>query len=460
MKRIAYLILVTTLVAGFVNTRPVAAQGTWTTGIDIENLTGTAGNVTVHYFTSTGADAGSVSSSIDAWGAVNFYLPTQTVPPAGAVYSAIIDSNVRIASTVSLANYTFGGADIYLGTDSPGNPISFPLVYRNHTSGLWNSQLTVQNTSGSAQDVTLNLFTAGSSTAAYTSPATSLPGYASHTFNIVDSTYAAFGPFGSATVTGSAPLAGEATSLRNPGTGAVNVIATTYRAFGSSRAGQDIVAPLVYKNYNSWTTGVNVLNTGSGSTTVGITYTNANPNITGGPWTDSMDLDANAMGTFYTPSNTNLPDGFFGSASLHSSDNNVLVVIASQRYLASGAQGVAYEGSLPTDATACVSLPVVHNRTTWKTGINILNLGSSDSDITINYHSTVSGISGGTKNYVVAANSPYTVYMPSDAATPVGFAGSADIKSTNSQPLLVNVANSYAANGVSSNYVGINYSCP
>jgi hypothetical protein len=233
-----------------------------------------------------------------------------------------------------------------------------------------------------------------------------------------------------------------------------------YRGFGSAQQGQDIVTPLVYKNYNLWTSGVNIANTGAVSTTVTITYTNANPAVAGGPWVDTKTLAAHAMDVFYTPSNASLPDGFYGSAALHSSDTAIVVVVASQRYRVDGAQGVAYEGSLPTDATACVSLPVVHNRTTWKTGINILNLGGVAADITINYYSSAAGIPNATKTYSVPANSPYTIYMPTDAATAVGFYGAADIKSTNGQHLLVNAAHTYAAQGVSSNFVGINYTCP
>jgi hypothetical protein len=460
MKRLFYVLLVVALVTGFVNTRPAAAVGTWNTGIDVQNLTGTAGTVTIYFYTGAGADAGNLSDPIAAWGSLNFYLPNETVPAAGAAYSAVIQSDVQVAATVSLGNYDLGGADIYLGTGSPENSISFPLVYRNHTAGLWNSELTIQNASGSAQNVVLKLFNAGATTAAYTSPATSIPAYASHTFNIVGATYAAFGPYGSATVEGTAPLAGAANNVRNPGTGKVNVIAATYRAFGSAQQGQDIVAPLVYKNYNLWTSGVNIANVGNVSTTVTITYTNANPAVSGGPWTDTKTLAAHAMDVFYTPSNASLPNGFYGSATLHSSAANIVVVVASQRYRTDGAQGVAYEGSLPTDATACVSLPVVHNRTTWKTGINILNLGGSDANITISYHSSAAGISSATKNYVVPAHSPYTVYMPTDAATAVGFYGAADIKSTNGQSLLVNAAHSYTAKGVASNFVGINYTCP
>jgi hypothetical protein len=50
--------------------------------------------------------------------------------------------------------------------------------------------------------------------------------------------------------------------------------------------------------------------------------------------------------------------------------------------------------------------------------------------------------------------------MPTESTTAVGFYGAADVKSTNEQPLLINVANSRADKGVGSNYVGINYICP
>lgn len=460
MKRFTYTLLLVALVVGIVGVSPASAQGTWNSGIDIQNLTGTPGTVVVQFYTSAGASAGSLTAPIAAWGSLNFYLPSESAPPAGNAYSAVISSDVRVAATASNANYTLGGADIYLGTDAPENVLSFPLVYRNHTAGRWNSEITVQNASASSQQVILKLYTAGETSPDYTSPPVSIPAYAFHTFKISEATYAAFGPYGSATVEGSAPLAAIATNVRDPGTGKVNALVTTYQAFGAAQQGRRIIAPLVYKNYNLWTSGVNVFNKGGVQTTVTITYTNANPSISGGPWVDTMVLGANAMGVFYTPSNAGLPDGFYGSAELSSSATDIVVVVASQRYRPTGAEGVAYEGSLPTDATPCVSLPVVHNRTTWKTGINLINLGGVPAQITVNYYSSAAGIGNASKNYTIPAYSPLTIYMPTDAATQVGFYGAADIKSTNGQPLLVNAAHSRADQGVASNFVGINYACP
>jgi len=351
MKRLSRTLFLVVLAVGLIGISFASAQGTWNTGIDIQNLTGTAGTVAVEFYNSDGSSAGSLSDSIAGWGSLNFYLPSESAPPEGGQYSAVVSSDVQVAATASQANYTLGGADIYLGTANPEDTLSFPLVYRNHTSGNWNTDLVIQNASSSSQVVTLKLYTAGSTTPDATDTAT-IPAYAFHKFDVSDSAYAAFGPYGSATVEGTAPLAGVADNIRNAGTGALNVIESSYRAFVATQQGQSVIAPLVYKNYNLWTSGVNVFNKGSVQTTVVITYTNAHPSITGGPWVDTLTLGANAMDIFYTQSNTALPDGFSWSAELRSSATDVVVVVASQRYRSDGAQGVAYEGSLPTDATA------------------------------------------------------------------------------------------------------------
>ncbi len=458
MKRKSLVVLVAVLAISVFALIPAFAQGTWTTGIDVQNLSGTAGTVTVEFFDNNGDSAGTLPSPITSFGGVNFYLPAESAPANPGAYSAVISSDVPVAAATSLQNYDLGGADMYLGTDVPASFLTFPLVYRGHTSGNWNSELIVQNTSDSVQTVTLKLYSAGESTPDV-EETQDIPSQASFTFDISDSAYAAFGPFGLATVEAADPLAGVAMSIRNPNTGNTDVIESSYRAFSNGQKGAAIVAPLVYKNFNSWTSGVNIANTENTQTTVTAVYKNANTG--GGVFTDTLILEPNAMGVFYTPSSSNLPDDFYGSVELTSSDTDIFVVVASQRNRSSGQEGVAYEGSLNDGSTtACVSLPVAHNRTSWKTGINILNLGDQPSTITVNYVSSAAGIPDATANYTVAANQPATIYMPTDAETGVGFYGAVDVKSTNGQPLLINVANSRKDKGVASNFVGVNYTCP
>jgi hypothetical protein len=447
----------------------------WTTGIDLQNLTDSQATFAVDFYNSTGTKVYTYTpaSPLAARGGANIYVPNipDTSLPAGQ-YSAIVSSDAMVAAVASLQSYSssnpqFGGADIYLGTSEPAALLRFPLVYRNHTARHWYTTLVIQNASTSAQDVELKLFNSGSSTEAYTKQV-NIPANASYSFDLQDAEYVAFGPFGSATVTGSAPLAGIAFNLllgrmTDPNTNYLDTINSQYRGFVDSQLGTTVVAPLVYKNYNLWTTGINVVNTTGTSTDVTVTFRNANPAISGGPWTETKTVGANSMEVFYTPANaTGLPDGFYGSAELVSTVSPIAVVVASQRYRPTGAEGVAYEGSLPGSATACASLPVSHNRTTWKTGINILNMGGAEGTFTLNYYSSASGIpNAGPQTINIPANSPQTVYMPTQSPTQIGFYGAVDIKGT--QPFLVNVANSRTdttSHGVASNYVGVNYVCP
>ena len=112
----------------------------------------------------------------------------------------------------------------------------------------------MQNATDTAQSVTLKLYNSGSSSVAK-EKTVSVPGNATYSFNLEDAEYAAFGPFGGAVVTGSAPLAGIAFSLTkgrmtNPATNYLDTMNTEYRAFSAAQLGKDVVAPLVYKNYN------------------------------------------------------------------------------------------------------------------------------------------------------------------------------------------------------------------
>jgi hypothetical protein len=269
MKLLRYIALLSVFLVAVVAIGSAGAQGVWTTGIDIQSLDGSAGNVVVEFYDTGGNPSGQLIDSISAFGSLSFYLPSEPAPSTPGEYSAVVSADVEIAATVSLQNYDLGGADIYLGTGVPENNLTFPLVYRNHTSGKWNSKLTVQNTSDTAQDVTLNLYTSGESTADVTKTV-NVPGNASYTFDISQNEYAAFGPFGSGTISSGSPVAGVAISIRNPGTGKINVIESSYRAFGSAQFGQNITLPLVYKNYNLWTSGINIVNTGGTETEVTI----------------------------------------------------------------------------------------------------------------------------------------------------------------------------------------------
>jgi hypothetical protein len=433
-----------------------AASAATNTGVDVVNLSNNSGQVTLIFYDSAGSSPGSVTENIGPYGSVNFYIPTLagiTLPPGQ--YSAVVSSDVPIAATVGLTDSPDRFGDDYVGTSAPANVLSFPLIYRNHSSYI--SQLIVQNAHTSAQTVTVEFFKQGSVTPAASDSATIQP----NSFAIFDmADYAAYGNgFGGAVVTGTGPLAGTAIANRDPGTGSAAKSQLMYRAFTAEQQSTEILLPLFYNGFNGFNTGVNVINRGGASTQVSVVYTSSN-DVPGGPWNAGpQTLQPGEMYTFFRPAG--LPDNVFGSAVVTSTATEIAVVASHGRVDTNGNNvAFAYEGAPSDAASACVALPVVHNRTSWKTGINILNLGNVASTVEIVYSSSNPATPNATKTYNVPANSPLTVYMPTDAATQLGFYGGASLRSTNGQNMLVLASHANSNAGIARNYFGVNYTCP
>lgn len=452
-KRMMFVVVLTIIIGLFGFTNASAATNT---GIDIVNLSNSSGTVSVAFYDATGNSPGSVSETISAFGSVNFYIPNipNTTLPAGQ-YSAVVSADVPVAATVGLTDSPERLGDDYVGTSTPANVLSFPLIYRNYS--FYNSQLVVQNASQNSQTVTIEFFKQGSTTANASDTAT-IPAMSYKVFDMAN--YAAFGnDFGGAVVTGTAPLAGTAIANRDRGTGPAAKAQMTYRAFSAEQEGTEILLPLFYNGFNRFNSGINVVNRGNVATSVSVEYTSSN-GVAGGPWTAGpQTLQPGEMFTFYRPAG--LPDGLFGSAVVTSTTADVAVVVSSARVDGNGNNvAFAYEGAVADAASSCVALPVVHNRTSWMTGINILNLGDQASTVKITYSSSNPATSDAEKTYTVPANSPLTVYMPTDAATQLGFYGGASLESTNGQDMLVLASHANSNAGIARNYVGVNYTCP
>ncbi len=457
-KYLGFMTLIAALVLTLVSYSNAAAA--FNTGIDIVSLSSSSGTVTVEFFNSDGSSAGTLpASTISAFGSLNYYIPTTSL--ASGQYSARVSSDVPVAATVGLTDNTEQLGDNYLGTDSPDTTLTFPLIYRNFSN--WNSQIVVQNASSTEQSVNINFYKNGSTTANASDSATIQP-YSYKIFNLNSSSYSGFGnDYGVAVVTGAQPLAGTALAVRDPGTGPANKAELIYRAFSTSQLGTNVVAPLFYKNFNGFASGINVVNRGSVATNVTVVFSSAN-GVAGGPWTATRNNIQPGEGyTFYTPNVTlngggSLPDNLFGSATITSSASNIAAVVSSSRFSGGSQQAFAYEAPLQSSATGCVALPVVHNRTTWKTGINVINLGTSSASVTVNYSSSNPSTGDASKTYTVPAGAPYNIYMPSDAATTLGFYGGATLESNRNIIVLASHANSGV--GIALNYMGVNYTCP
>src|SRR5262249_51043377 len=102
-----------------------------------------------------------------------------------------------------------------------------------------------------------------------------------------------------------------------------------------------VLAPFVLRNYQGWSTGLQVQNLGSAPTTATVTYQRGNGS---GTWTESSMIPPGASVVFYQPTHPQLPDNFLGTAYVASSDSAPLAVLtnvinpqstAAMNYLAS-----------------------------------------------------------------------------------------------------------------------------
>lgn len=458
MKKYFGFSLMAVLILALVSFSNAAAA--FNTGIDIVSLSNSSGTVTVEFFNADGSSAGTLpADTIGAFGSLNYYIPTTSL--ASGQYSARVSSDVPVAATVGLTDNTEQLGDNYLGTDSPDSTLTFPLIYRDF--GNWNSQIVVQNASSSAQTVDIDFFKNGSTTPNASDSATIQP-YSYTIFDLSSGSYSGFGSdYGVAVVTGAEPLAGTALAVRDPGTGPANKAELIYRAFSTSQLGTELVAPLFYRSFNGFQTGINVVNTGNSATNVTVVFSSAN-GVSGGPWTATRNNIQPGEGyTFYTPNVTlngggSLPTSLFGSATITSSGSEIAAVVSSSRFANGSQQAFAYEAPLETSATGCVALPIVHNRTTWKSGLNVINLGASSASVTVNYSSSNPSTGDASKTYSVPAGAPYNIYLPSDAATSLGFYGGATMESN--QNIIVLASHANAGVGMALNYMGVNYTCP
>lgn len=136
------------------------AYGGYTTGMGIQNTTGTAGNVTVTYYDGSGTSSGSVTKPIAANGYLGIYQGGTDGPPASAVgYTAAITGDVAIAAIV---NETAPGgmqSTSYNGEPLGSGYLNVALVENTGSDG-WSTGLGIVNTTNATISFFLTYFNA------------------------------------------------------------------------------------------------------------------------------------------------------------------------------------------------------------------------------------------------------------------------------------------------------------
>jgi len=214
--------------------------------------------------------------------------------------------------------------------------------------------------------------------------------------------------------------------------------------FGASYAGFDAGAttvnlPLIMRNNGGFNTWFNVQNAGTTTAHVTVTYT---PGIAGSAATETASIEPGAAHTFDQAGNTNLGTRFVGSAKI-TSDQPVVATVNQ----VGATTLLAYDGF--TAGALKPAFPLVNALNAgYITGIQIMNIGTMSTDVTVQYKAGVAGTDT-SETKTIPAGSSVTFALSHFTAR---FVGSGQV-STNSanQPLVavVNQLNSAARKAAS-----------
>lgn len=341
------------------------AAGTYSTGFQIQNLSGTTANVTITFYPQGSASGTAVNTTVAANGAKTYATLPDTVA-AGFSGGAVISSDQNVASIVNVAqslNGSFNSGASYSGVSAGSKAVQLPVIFHNWFG--FNSLFNVQNTGATAAHVTITYSNGATDTA------TILPG-SSTQFDQTGSTKLGDKFFGSAVVSSDVEVAVAALE-QGPTT------LLSYNGFNTTSTAP--VFPLINTNNFGYVTNIGLQNTGNASTNVTVSYT---PSSAGTACTETLTIPAKSSVAFgggfqNTVGGENCANGatFVGSAKVTANTGNQPLVGVVNQLNQTANKGGSYNGINPAEGTSKVVFPIINDRNFgYNTGFSIMNVGS------------------------------------------------------------------------------------
>jgi hypothetical protein len=367
------------------------------------------------------------------------YLDTTLTAGRG---SATISSDQPVGAIVNQLNRVVGVRDTsgsYSAFDSGAAGVYAPLVFKNlsTSAGLINSVLTIMNVGSSSTDFNIVYIDGITFQSVFTKTVTGLGAGVSYYADQSDETSLLDGYFGSAVVNATT-TGGTLAVVGNQFVGTDALL--TYSGFKSTEGFTSWSVPLyLCRLANGFSSPITIQNvSGSSIAANGITIDfTPDPSLGAAPFSIS-NLAAtpnNASFIFNARTDTNCPDGSFGSATITASGNVVVLVNQLQT---GAAASLSYNG-IRSDSTNTTALsPVAFSRLSngFSTAITVQNLSSTAGTVTFTYTPNAACLSCGsfTKVLPVAANgSVIQNHRLAEGLTshplPAGWFGSATITS-------------------------------
>ncbi|RMF29428.1 MAG: hypothetical protein D6759_13855, partial [Chloroflexi bacterium] len=187
------------------------------------------------------------------------------------------------------------------------------------------------------------------------------------------------------------------------------------------------------------------MNLGSSTATIAINFYNTSGSVVG-TINDSISVGGNVL--YYTPSRSEVPDNFLGSAVV-SSDQPVACSVNTQTSTGTTRVGTSNGVDASDTGTKLFAPQILNNLGGFSSYVAVQNAGSAAVNVTARYFDT-----NGTEVYSTTVNIPANsshVFYQDDGSLSAGFIGSATFESTDGSTPLAGTVNFYNAGTTSSN---------
>ncbi len=443
--------------------RLAGISGAGATGIQVQNLdAASAANISADFYPQDTTKTGSTTltaAGIPAGGAWNIYLPSAPTLDNGA-YAAIISADRQIAAIARTDWLSTGGAAIYSNV-MPGMNVSLPLITIDYNGQ--SSLISIQNTdTGRSANVTVDLIGVGSASPDLTESYTVGPGKSITIDTGTDTKYLAvpkstpLGFLGSMNITADVPVGVQ--SFIDITTSDKAVYA--FEGVPAEDAADVLYAPLIRRRHlGVYDTGISVVNPNTSAVDVTVTYIGTGGACSGST-TDHgpVSIAPNSSHVFYqgpVPEN-GLPNNCLGSAVIKATGGNVLAIVNDSKNYTE--ESAAYNAMPASVGGLKVALPLARNRFLAgfevTTGIQVMNIGSSDTDrtptnVTITFSDSsgavMSGCTGCTASIMPLASANFLPGGSVLGVLPAGTYGSAVVES-DSDPIVI-IVNDFSYTG-------------
>ncbi|HEX9117910.1 MAG TPA: hypothetical protein VGA61_17715 [Anaerolineae bacterium] len=436
------------LFGGTAMAAPAGPPGVWSTDFTLLNLDNAQANIgVVRYgqWTSSGSPDAGTAIPVQQTG-----NPTpNTITPNGSLYynpsadpnfppqftgSVVVSSDHRVAATVTLWNNLTGAqyaSDAYAGVNNPATSVILPIVMAH--LGPWNTRMSIQNAGSAAANVTITYVGPNAPSAG---TVVNLPPNQMAIVDQGDLPASVQNFNGSAIVTSTQPLAVELDEYKT--TGGVLV---SYAGIPSTQAGKTILLP-GFISKGVWVTDFTVVNIDNAPGTVTVNFSGTSKSVTGpigasGSATGSVYVGTNGRATAsgWTGQGPVSTDNYYGSATVTSTTNVVVVYNIANPGGGPGYYAIGYTGQSSAAATTTVAVPLIENKYSsgWLTTYSVQSADGTPANLSMvfsgnkapNCNPCTFNMTGATRTFDQSA----------DGFVPTGFIGGVTI--TASKPIVV-----------------------